>query len=166
MRKDYWRPMALVQFAEGEAHIGRNIFHKLREFRKMHELSWGYQESELKGVGRRERGQILSHQRANTIADLAAALGGAGQGTTIWIKGQDGAATEAILAKATVFWANDQDRNVAEKWTSNVLHVAGMPEVDPKRHVKKDQQTRVPTPQDDAPVAESEAETLQSVKEA
>lgn len=129
LRKDYWRPMALIQFNEGEGVIGRSVYQRLREFRHVHELSWGHQEDEFYSLDRKALGEALSDQRANSIADIAAVLSGEGTGNRIQqrITGTGGAEDTFKLADAIVFWANDQDRTLAEKWTKNVRHAVGLP---------------------------------------
>ncbi len=136
LRRDYWRPMALVQFPKGAAVIGRSVFQKLREFRTEHELSWGHQANEFYGMNRQDRGKALNDQKANSIADLAAALGGAGRGNRIWVTDKETALREAMagvdeppkkLAGATVYWANETDRLYANSWSENVTHELGLP---------------------------------------
>ncbi|KIH92152.1 hypothetical protein SPBR_03089 [Sporothrix brasiliensis 5110] len=134
LRKDYWRPMALIQFGEGEGVVGQSVFQKLREFRRLHELSWGHQKNDMYALDRKALGEALNDQRANSIADMAAVLAGAGQGNRIQVRGAEASAsTSAVvpadgkLAEAIVFWANDQDRNIAGSWSKNVRHAAGLP---------------------------------------
>lgn len=126
--------MALLQFNEGEGVVGRSVYQKLREFRRVHELSWGHQRADLYAMDRRALGEGLSDQRANSIADVAAVLAGAGQGNRINVSAAEASSTSSQvvsaagkLADVIVFWANDQDRNIAEKWSKNVRHAAGMP---------------------------------------
>ncbi|KAF3355342.1 hypothetical protein VdG1_04175 [Verticillium dahliae VDG1] len=38
LRKDLWRPMALIQFPAGAGTAGQSAFQKLREYRRRHEL--------------------------------------------------------------------------------------------------------------------------------
>ncbi|KAI0180403.1 transcriptional regulation of mitochondrial recombination-domain-containing protein [Hypoxylon sp. FL1284] len=87
LRKDYWRPLALVQFPENHEHVGRSVYMLLRECQKLHQLSWGddmlYNDKGAT-LTRHERGHKLNNQRANTVADLAAVLGGLGKGSKIW----------------------------------------------------------------------------------
>ncbi|CAK7227947.1 hypothetical protein SBRCBS47491_006738 [Sporothrix bragantina] len=123
LRKDYWKPMALIQFNEGEGVVGQSVFQKLREFRRLHELSWGYQKEDFYAMDRKELGEALNDQRSNAIADVAAVLSGAGQGNRIKL----GGGAEPKLAEAVVFWANEQDRTIAEVWSKNVRHAAGLP---------------------------------------
>ncbi|KAL1897664.1 hypothetical protein Sste5346_003972 [Sporothrix stenoceras] len=134
IRKDYWQPMALIQFNEGEGVVGRSVYQKLREFRRVHELSWGHQRKDLYAMDRKALGEGLNDQRANSIADMAAVLAGAGQGNRVKVSAADASSSTSDVVPATgklaeviVFWANDQDRNIAEKWSKNVRHAAGMP---------------------------------------
>ncbi|KAI0440489.1 transcriptional regulation of mitochondrial recombination-domain-containing protein [Xylaria telfairii] len=133
LRKDYWRPMAMIQFPEGHGEAGRSVFQRLRECKKLHEYSWGddvlYGESG-RTLTTRERGRRLNNQRANTIADMAAVLGGLGKGNKIVVG--DAAAVEGeapvavdegkTLLQATVWWVDAVDKNYASKWTKNVTH--------------------------------------------
>ncbi|KAI0110484.1 transcriptional regulation of mitochondrial recombination-domain-containing protein [Nemania sp. FL0031] len=140
LRKDYWRPLALIQFPEGQGEVGRSVFQRLRECKKLHEYSWD--DSLLFGetkrtLTRRERGHALNDQRANTIADMAAVLGGLGKGNRILLgdvappvaaalTGEESELTAMdegkALVRATVWWADALDRNYAKKWTKNVQH--------------------------------------------
>ena len=124
LRRDYWRPMALIQFPEGLGEVGRSVFHKMREFRVRHELSW--ENDEYLKLSKHERGIELNDQRANTVADMAAVLGGAGKGNKIWEESPVGK-REGKLHSATVFWDNAQDQAFAREWPSNVVHEVGLP---------------------------------------
>ncbi len=64
----------MIQFPEGLGVIGQSVFQKLREFRRQHELSWGYQTEEIYRMSRSEKGKTLNDQKANAIADMAAVL--------------------------------------------------------------------------------------------
>ncbi|KAI0542367.1 transcriptional regulation of mitochondrial recombination-domain-containing protein [Xylaria digitata] len=135
LRKDYWRPLAMIQFPEGQGEVGRSVYQRLRECKKLHEYAWD--DSVLYGengktLTTRQRGRRLNDQRANTIADMAAVLGGLGKGNKIVV--EDAAAKEEgetkvattkegkTLVQATVWWADALDRNYAKKWTDNVTH--------------------------------------------
>lgn len=87
LRKDIWRPLAAVSFPN--APQGLQAFRKLREYRKLHELSWGkptivngglldlenpYRRHEIARPPKKERSRLIMDQRANSIADLAAVL--------------------------------------------------------------------------------------------
>ncbi|KAI1393516.1 transcriptional regulation of mitochondrial recombination-domain-containing protein [Hypoxylon trugodes] len=143
LRKDYWKPLAMIQFPEGYGEVGRSVFQRLRECKMFHELSWGddmYFSEDGKPLTKIERGRKLNNQKANTIADMAAVLGGQGKGNKIWAtvpeKIEDIVNVEAsdennvkhgeegpkALVKATVWWTNDQDQNYATSWPSNVSH--------------------------------------------
>ncbi|KAI1812698.1 hypothetical protein GGS20DRAFT_587261 [Poronia punctata] len=169
IRKDYWRPLAMIQFPEKQGQVGLNVLQRLMECKKIHEYAWGddmlyADEGSRKTLTRRMRGRRLNDQRANTVADVAAVLGGLGKGNKIIIsdsKTQDqgqGQAVESVgedtnadadantgtgtgteldaadidnivatedgktLWKATVWWANPQDKNYAASWPANVSH--------------------------------------------
>ncbi|EEY20651.1 conserved hypothetical protein [Verticillium alfalfae VaMs.102] len=93
LRKDLWRPMALIQFPAGAGTAGQSAFQKLREYRRRHELEWGdeklYRTKEDAATGRlvrstrtrKERGFAIHEQRENAIADMAAVLAGGGRGS-------------------------------------------------------------------------------------
>ncbi|OTA66648.1 hypothetical protein K449DRAFT_430961 [Hypoxylon sp. EC38] len=142
-RKDYWRPLAMIQFPEGYGEVGRSVFQRLRECKTLHELAWGddmFYAEDGKPLSKHERGKRLNDQKANTIADMAAVLGGTGKGNKIWMPmtenpeelanlaaddeknvKEDKQGVKALL-KTQVWWLNDQDRNFAESWPSNVSH--------------------------------------------
>ncbi|OIW33824.1 hypothetical protein CONLIGDRAFT_553873, partial [Coniochaeta ligniaria NRRL 30616] len=133
IRKDYWRPMAVIQFPQGQGEVGRSVLHKLREFRKRHELEWGDKETidemrKLIKPGRgasHELGRALNDQKANSVADIAAVLGGSGKGNRIWAKPpQDEDPGE--LHEATIYWAEEVDQAYAQFWPENVKHVLGL----------------------------------------
>jgi hypothetical protein len=88
IRKDYWEPLALIRFGPGKGDVGRSVFHKLREFKKRHELEWGRddpeEEERLLRMTKHKRGKALNDQRANVVADLAAVLAGVGKGNKMW----------------------------------------------------------------------------------
>lgn len=138
LRPDYWSPMATIELAPGQGSVGRSIFQKLRELKHLHEVAWpedvrykaeseytkedmdkakkareeGYEYRPMRS--KRERGIALNAQRTNSIADLAAVLAGQGRGNKV--QGGEG------LVPVKVRWANDQDKNYAESWSSNVTH--------------------------------------------
>lgn len=141
LRKDYWSPFARISFPAGQGPVGRSVFQKLRELKHLHEVAWDDEfrykrpeeytaadhkriaEEAEKGIqgyrpirSKRERGVALNAQKQNSIADVAAVLGGLGRGNRI---------TEAETQKlvdVTVSWANDLDKEYAEEWPSNVSH--------------------------------------------
>lgn len=149
LRKDYWRPMAMIQFPAGRGDVGRSVYQRLRECKTLHELSWGDElsydyEDGGRPLSKLERGKRLNDQKANTVADVAAVLGGRGKGNKIWEgegaaedlaavaeagdEGGSGLKTDAeeggakALVGAEVWWMNDQDRNYAKAWPANVTH--------------------------------------------
>ncbi|KAI2785157.1 transcriptional regulation of mitochondrial recombination-domain-containing protein [Daldinia loculata] len=143
-RRDYWRPFAMIQFPEGFGDVGRSIYQRMRECKKLHELSWTddmLYDKLGKPLTKLERGQRINDQKSNTIADMAAVLGGLGKGSLIWMavsqdpkilanleagdeknlkKDEDGVVK--ALVKAQVWWADDKDRNFAKSWPPNVTH--------------------------------------------
>jgi hypothetical protein len=81
LRKDYWRPMVVVEFGEGRGDVGRSVFQKLRELQKRHQLEWD--DPALLRMSKRERGKAINDQRGNSVADLAAVLAGRGKGNRV-----------------------------------------------------------------------------------
>jgi hypothetical protein len=88
LRKDYWEPMAVIDFGPGLGEVGRSVFQRLREFKKRHELEWGRdnpeEEHRLLHMSKHERGKELNNQRPNAVADVSAVLGGVGKGSKMW----------------------------------------------------------------------------------
>ncbi|WQF75525.1 Putative large ribosomal subunit protein mL67 [Colletotrichum destructivum] len=182
LRRDYWKPMALIQLPSGAGVAGQSVFQKLREFRRLHELCWDESLRFTKNTdtftgvtktrvrNRLERGVALNDQRANSIADMAAVLAGVGRGSRLLVSPQEKKAvleegktlvgrkwsqkppppTATVVAKeaeaedvskvvegedaskvvegpeellpTTIYWANEADRNFAERWSDNVTH--------------------------------------------
>jgi hypothetical protein len=145
--------MAMIQFPEGQGEVGRSVYQRLRECKKLHEYSWPdsllFDETSKRTLTKRERGHRLNDQRANTVADIAAVLGGLGKGNKIVVStadategesrdasvtGEGQAQTQAqgeelvktedgkTLVQATVWWSNALDRNYAKAWPKNVRH--------------------------------------------
>ncbi|KAK6841607.1 hypothetical protein PG987_002467 [Apiospora arundinis] len=143
LRKDYWRPMAMIQFPEGQGHIGRSVYHIMREFRMRHDLGWDdgmiHDKESRRTLTRHERGQRLNGmQKPNAIADVAAVLSGLGKGNKMWQPaGTEGVETVAEITKADektgevtnllktqVWWMDPLDKNYAQSWSKNVSHFA------------------------------------------
>lgn len=162
LRKDYWRPMAMIEFPAGLGAVGRSVFHRLREFRFRHELAWDPAEMRARigelpppkrgalpitkkawtRAARRERGRKLNDQKANAVADIAAVLAGHAKGNKMRLERQDDdqwwrqitadnadpqnadGASDLVqrLVQATVWWREEDDRNHARSWSSNVTH--------------------------------------------
>lgn len=145
LRKDYWAPMAWINFNPGHGEVGRSVFQKLRELKHLHEVAWGddmlyktydeYTEQEKKGAekamkegrvpgrpirSKRERGIAINAQKKNSIADMAVVLAGKGPGNKMKLKNLEEGGEG--LAGVTVRWANNYDRNYAAKWSHNVAH--------------------------------------------
>jgi Transcriptional regulation of mitochondrial recombination len=150
LRKDLWQPFATISFPS--PFQGLKALHKLREYRKLHELSYPLELIQDKGgrlLGKKARGKVLMNQKANSVADIAAVL-----------KGQEGDLEKAlkekeslgvvgvkrpmpkrgILRKAQkleakiaelekvetehvkIQWANILDAEFAESWPDSVVH--------------------------------------------
>ncbi|ROT35902.1 hypothetical protein SODALDRAFT_362751 [Sodiomyces alkalinus F11] len=127
LRKDLWRPMAMIQFPLGAGVAGQSAFQKLREFRRRHELEWDDSlffetepdptTGEMKRVklrSRIERGYAIHDQRANAIADMAAVLAGAGRGSRVWIS----PAERMMLEEGNKELENKQEGEVDEASSS------------------------------------------------
>ncbi|KAK3369145.1 transcriptional regulation of mitochondrial recombination-domain-containing protein [Lasiosphaeria ovina] len=96
LRKDYWRPMALIDFKynpEAAAKppsigkdtmglVGRSVYQKLRELKLRHDLEWD--DERLIQMKKHDRGVELNDQRGNSVADISAVLGGIGKGNKMW----------------------------------------------------------------------------------
>ncbi|KAI5459949.1 transcriptional regulation of mitochondrial recombination-domain-containing protein [Mariannaea sp. PMI_226] len=146
LRKDYWSPLACISFPAGQGSVGRSVFQKLRELKHLHEVAWDDEfrykrpeeytpadkkriaEEEKKGNAgyrpirtKQERGIALNRQKPNAIADMAAVLSGLGAGNKVAVA-QPSEGAEKQLLDVTVSWANDQDKEYAEEWSSNVTH--------------------------------------------
>ncbi|KAF9693056.1 hypothetical protein EKO04_009324 [Ascochyta lentis] len=72
LRPDEWTPHCVITFATPEQ--GHNAFRKLREFRKLHELSWEKTNPGWKQLKIEQRIKKIMDQRANMSADLAEVL--------------------------------------------------------------------------------------------
>ncbi|KAM0284386.1 hypothetical protein ACHAQH_001962 [Verticillium albo-atrum] len=119
LRKDLWRPMALIQFPAGAGAAGQSAFQKLREYRRRHELEWGdeklYRTTEDASTGklvritrtRKERGFAIHEQRENAIADMAAVLAGSGRGSRLWVSEAERALVEAGGELRGKKWSTD-----------------------------------------------------------
>lgn len=112
LREDYWTPLCLIELPKGQGVVGRSVMQKLQEFRRRHELEWGYQANKLMTMGRRERGEVIHNQKTNAIADIAAVLAGAGKGNLVWAKGPLPEATKVTAREAE---AQEQNEREAEK---------------------------------------------------
>ncbi|KAJ4391945.1 hypothetical protein N0V93_005565 [Gnomoniopsis smithogilvyi] len=106
IRHDYWQPLCMIQFEAGQGVVGRSVFQKLRELRKLHELQWGWQAKEFQRLNKRERGERLLDQKPNAVADIAAVLAGAGRGNLMWtsesepVQVEEAITTEGVVEDA------------------------------------------------------------------
>jgi Transcriptional regulation of mitochondrial recombination len=116
VRRDLWRPMAVIQFPEGHGKIGESVYQKLREFKKMHELSWGDEvlfNDDGTSRTKKERGIALNDQKLNAIADLAAVLAGTGKGNLIRVDREQEKGVEGVAAQT----AESQEATAQQKAT-------------------------------------------------
>ncbi|KAF2628323.1 hypothetical protein BU25DRAFT_390881 [Macroventuria anomochaeta] len=72
LRPDEWTPHCVITFATPEQ--GHNAFRKLREFRRLHEVSWEKTNPGWKQLKIEQRIKKIMDQRANMSADLAEVL--------------------------------------------------------------------------------------------
>ncbi|KAG5985392.1 hypothetical protein E4U55_003620 [Claviceps digitariae] len=145
IRKDYWSPMAMIQFPKGQGEVGRSVYQRLRELKHLHEVAWTpdfryklpkeFTEADKKKIAEQkangkeykpvrskaERGVALNAQKTNSIADMAAVLAGMGNGNKVNVA-SSAKGEEPKLVPVEVRWSNDQDREYAESWSTNVLH--------------------------------------------
>lgn len=114
LRKDYWSPMAMIQFPAGMGSVGHSVFQKLRELKHLHEVSWSndfrykheseYTEADKRKIAderaegriyrpirsKAERGIALNAQKKNVIADMAVVLAGKGAGNKVAVGNGNG----------------------------------------------------------------------------
>lgn len=88
----------MIQFDAGQGVVGRNVFQKLREFRSLHELQWGWQAKEFQKLDKRARGERIHNQKPNAVADIAAVLAGAGRGNLMWTLEPEPVPVEEVAA--------------------------------------------------------------------
>ncbi|KAI0396899.1 hypothetical protein F5Y17DRAFT_44059 [Xylariaceae sp. FL0594] len=149
IRKDQWKPLAMIQFPEGQGEVGRSVYERMMECRKLHDYAWDDEmlyDERGKILSKRERGRAMNQkQKAFTVADMAAVLGGLGKGNKVVVAPDTEAAGEGetegtpatavenseaffktddgtTLVRATVWWDNPQDKNYAKTWPKNVRH--------------------------------------------
>lgn len=110
-RHDYWQPLCMIQFDAGQGVVGRNVFQKLREFRQLHELQWGWQAKEFKKLDKVSRGKKIHDQKPNAVADIAAVLAGAGRGNLMWTLEREPVPLEQV---ASLQVSRDSEKDVEE----------------------------------------------------
>ncbi|KAK4149839.1 transcriptional regulation of mitochondrial recombination-domain-containing protein, partial [Chaetomidium leptoderma] len=120
LRKDYWRPMAVLEFAPGQGAVGRSVFHKLRELKQRHQLEWD--DPALLAMTRRARGEALNDQRGNSVADMAAVLAGIGKGNRVRYDGdqEDKVQPEYFYRRGRRFLVNKKGGQQQEETTAAV----------------------------------------------
>ncbi|CAN8096582.1 unnamed protein product [Discula destructiva] len=128
LRRDYWQPLCMIQFDVGRAVVGRNVFQKLREFRQLHELQWGWQAAELRKMAKQDRGAAIHNQKPNAVADIAAALAGSGRGNLMWTTEP----LEQNIVEETPVEEVKMEKQVAEEEKKNMKKTA-TPATGPRR---------------------------------
>ncbi|KAH0556235.1 hypothetical protein GP486_005837 [Trichoglossum hirsutum] len=150
LRKDLWQPFATISFPS--PFQGLQALHKLREYRKLHELSCPLEL--IKGekgrlLGRKARGKVLMDQKANSVADIAAVLEAQGGDLERALKERETSQVKVdkrpmpkrgVVRKAQkleakiaelekvgtvpvkIKWANILDAEFAESWPESVVH--------------------------------------------
>ncbi|KAF4510351.1 hypothetical protein G6O67_002244 [Ophiocordyceps sinensis] len=145
LRKDYWSPMAKIQFPAGMGSVGRSVFQKLRELKHLHEVSWPdefrykapseyTQEDERKIADEKEKGKVyqpirtkadrgnaLNAQKKNVIADMAVVLAGKGAGNKLAVaeSASKGAGNKLAVAESKEAASGDELVAVTVKWSND-----------------------------------------------
>ncbi|KAI9792649.1 MAG: hypothetical protein M1835_007710 [Candelina submexicana] len=149
LRKDLWQPLATISFPDPPQ--GLTAFRKLREYRKLHELSYPLDDIKDKNgklLGKKQRGKKLMDQKANSIADIAAVLQSREKGNVVGEAGETAVKDasprdklaiveeEAVETrrrigafrdehqrdKVKISWADILDAEYAETWPESVVH--------------------------------------------
>ncbi|KAI9750038.1 MAG: glutamine-dependent NAD(+) synthetase [Chaenotheca gracillima] len=150
LRKDLWQPLALLSFPRSEQ--GLLAYRHLREFKKMHELSWDKEDFKQEKnpnnlLSMKQRGKKLMDQKANSVADMAATLWLQERAVGEWLaKKQEAEAHDAWLVQQArskgrpapktvgkgfrieslegikIRWGDIHDAEFAESWPSAVIH--------------------------------------------
>jgi len=113
LRKDRWRPLACVHFPT--AQFGLGTLRLLREFRIMHETQYN---KELLKLPKNELKRVLQDQKANSVADLSAAL--QMQLEQLEVKKARTGAEEIVIK-----WQDVSDGELARTWPEEVVHTWG-----------------------------------------
>lgn len=151
LRKDLWAPLACINFTEAEAadplsppqQYGLKTFQKLREYRKLHETQWpksfALDPKTNRPLTRIERGRRLCDQKANSVADIAAALSAVTLKREVRevevevereVEGGKKVVEKELremkvlepLVNATVQWNDILDAEFAAHWPKTVVH--------------------------------------------
>ena len=112
IRKDYWRPLAMVELGAGKGEVGRSVYQKLRELKKRHELEW--EDERLLNLPKKLRGIELNDMRGNFVADLAYVCAGHGKGNLVVVKEEEDSKVKKKKSKnSKVVQANQAGENKA-----------------------------------------------------
>jgi len=111
--------------------LGLKTFHKLREFRKLHETQW---DPKLFKEPRKKRKYAIMDQKANSIADLAESL-------RIEIERSAAAGVPVNNGDIVVRWRDTLDAQYAPDWPKPVEHTdqgrSDRPYMAPKVELRK-----------------------------
>lgn len=142
------------------AFVGRSVFRQLREWRRLHELSWGWQTKDFLRMNKYERGHAIHNQKSNAVADIAAVLGGRGRGNLMWT-------TEPLEVEAEEHPISTEG-DVEKKGAGNVNEAAAETEAaasstNKSTSAETPSKTEAATPaKSEAAAASSQQSTLQS----
>lgn len=162
LRKDYWEPLCMIRFDKGQGEIGRNVFQKLREYRRLHELSWGWQAEDLIKMNKLQRGKTIHNQRRNAIADIAAVLGGQGRGNKMWTTEPEPEPvpepTEEKVAEVEESQSAPEDMTLEREAVSKTAAVVATPAAtEPATEIKPAEETLTTLAEDTAEAPAEEA---------
>jgi hypothetical protein len=107
LRKDLWTPLLSIHLPTPQ--LGLKIFHHLRELKLLHLTQWKDEEILKKNMDDRRR--ALMNQKANSIADLSAAL-----------KYEMERHTDLPPKSIIIRWQDQNDFQFAETWPKGVYH--------------------------------------------
>jgi hypothetical protein len=127
LRKDLWHPFATIEFPANASAAGLKTFQQLREYRTLHELSWPSElclDEDGKKLSRPERGRKLCDQKANSVADMAAALKNVTMREVAEKSKGDGVVEKVLepVVTAKISWMDILDAEYAESWPETVVH--------------------------------------------
>ncbi|KAI1085753.1 transcriptional regulation of mitochondrial recombination-domain-containing protein [Whalleya microplaca] len=149
LRKDYWRPLAMIQFPTGCGVVGRSVYQRLRECKTLHQLAWGDEDifTDTKHLKRHQRAKIINDQMENTVADVAAVLAGTGKGNRMWMDSEE---FKKLVAEMEAYEKRQKHRE-------SVKELEKQKEEEKKKEKKKaKEQQEVKTEEDGAEVKEKQ----------
>ncbi|RPA74156.1 hypothetical protein BJ508DRAFT_189229, partial [Ascobolus immersus RN42] len=109
LRKDLWAPLLSVHLPTPQ--LGLKIFQHLRELKMLHLTQWS--DPEILKTNKDDRRKALMDQKANSIADLAAAL-------EYEVKRAEGEGKGLEARSVVIRWAEPYDSEFAKSWPERV----------------------------------------------